>query len=167
MVAQVTFTGLAACPILTPNLTAVTSLDAVANPYNILRSDSFRPFDDPLLPNRLRGNGLYSFFLYNINTGLIWVLLPLLIGGIIAAVSLLKCLSQNRKDRLERISKSLIGEYVFAGLFLMGSIIVAAGVLQIRYGMGDLGNGMMSLVTCALGSVLLVVYSIIWVIKSP
>lgn len=92
MVAQIAFAGLAACPTLSPNLAAVTALNASANPYNMLSSDSYRPFDDPLLPNRLRGNGLYAFFLFNVNIGLVWVIVPLLAGGIMAAITLCRCL---------------------------------------------------------------------------
>lgn len=92
MVASVAYAGLALCPSLSPLQAALTSLATAGNPYNIFRSDSFRPFDDSLLPLRLRGTGLYSFFLYNLNSGLAFVLLPLLIGAVLLLVGACKCL---------------------------------------------------------------------------
>lgn len=59
-----------------------------------------------------------------------------------------------------------MGEYVFAGLFLMGAVIGASTLLQIRYGMQDLGNGMMSQVACAVVLALIVAYAVAWLVKS-
>lgn len=55
MVVQTALVSVAAFPNLTPTQSALNTLKLVANPYNILFSPSYRPFDDALLPNRLRG----------------------------------------------------------------------------------------------------------------
>jgi hypothetical protein len=162
-VAQLALAGVASCGRLTPNQAAITQLRSVCNPYNIFSSDSYRPFDDSLLPNRLRGTSLYSSFLYNLNSGLVWSILPLLLGIIIALISL--CLQQPTKQKASSISNSLLTDYVLAGLTLIGPIVGCSAVLEFTYGMSA-SNGMMNLAVCAIVLALISIYGVLWVVCS-
>lgn len=94
MVAQVAYAGLVTIEWVNPLHSAVKSLSAVFNPFNFMYSDQYRPFDDVLLPSRLKSLGLYSNFLNNLNFGLLFVLLPLLVGVVLKLLQCLKCLSE-------------------------------------------------------------------------
>lgn len=48
VVIEVTYVGLITVPNLTPMFTALTALSTVANGYNVLYSNSMRPFEDVL-----------------------------------------------------------------------------------------------------------------------
>ena len=92
MVSQIAYAGLIDTHWLSPLHAAITSLSTAFNPINLLYSDIYRPFDDPLIPNRLRGNNLYSSFLYNLNFGLLFLILPLIFSLIFKLISLCKCI---------------------------------------------------------------------------
>ena len=90
-----TWVAVIACPQLNPMQSALTSLHTAVNPVNIFYSTSYRPFDDPYMPLRLRGLELYSLYLYNLNTGLIVLVVPLVLGIVFKLFSL--CLSLSKK----------------------------------------------------------------------
>ena len=92
MVAQAAYAGLVACPLLSPLQSAITTLFFANNPYNIYYSDSYIPFDDDLLPQRLRGVEMYSQYIYNINNVLVFIFLPLILGLIVLLIGCFKCL---------------------------------------------------------------------------
>jgi len=93
MVAQIAYAGLVTIEWGSPLHSAVKSLSILFNPWNVLYSDQYRPFDDPLLPDRLKGMGLYSNLLENFNSGALFVLLPLVVGMVMKLVQCAKCLS--------------------------------------------------------------------------
>jgi hypothetical protein len=80
IVIQITYFGLICVPKLTPMYTAMTINSTANNGYNILYNPSLRPFEDTLSDEKTKGVMLYSQFLYNLNTGLLFVLGPLLAG---------------------------------------------------------------------------------------
>ena len=163
MVAQVAYAGLAACPLLNPLQSAITTLTFANNPYNIFYSNSYRPFDDNLLPHRLRGTQLYSQYIYNVNFVLVFVIVPLILGLILSIVGCCSCLGEYKRQKLSNIGKSLMGQYVFAGLTTVGCVAGCASVLQIKYAMQDMSEGTMSLVVCAVVAFLIVVYAFLWI----
>lgn len=87
IVIQMTYVGLITVPDLTPIFAALTALSTVNNGYNILYSHSLRPFEDTLDDSRNKGVEMYSQFLYNLNSGLTFVIIPLLIGIIALIIS--------------------------------------------------------------------------------
>ena len=120
MVVQMAYSGLVDTPWLNPLHSAITSLSTAFNPINILYSDTYRPFDDPLLPNRLRGNSLYSSFLHNLNFGLLFLMLPLVLGLVFKLISLLKCIGEERKNSFQKWSKLALTEATLSGIIVIG-----------------------------------------------
>ena len=159
MVAQVAFAGLAGIQLLNPLQASLDTLVLANNPFNLFYSDSFRPFDDPLLPDRFRGSGLYAEFLYNLNSGLLLVLLPLLVGLFLALVSRCHCLKQDRRKSIGQVARLLVGEFVWAGLTVVGCVAGCSSVLELKYGIaGDVS----SLAICGLIAGLLLFYLFMW-----
>jgi uncharacterized membrane protein YccF (DUF307 family) len=80
MVFQVSFVSLITLPLITPMFSAVRTLAVVPNGYNALAGSSVRPAEDLLSDDRTKGMLLYSQFLYNLNTGLLLIVVPLIVG---------------------------------------------------------------------------------------
>jgi hypothetical protein len=100
---------------------------------------------------------MYSQFLYNLNSGLIFIIGPILIGLIALIVSRVRDMSEKSTAKLKRFYELALGEYSFVGLVFCGCITGGSAVLEIRFGMNDIASqgGLMSLAACAL---LLVLY---------
>lgn len=90
VVFQLNFISLISVPVVTPMLSSVTSLALANNGYNVLSNTSLRPVEDVLSDGRVKGMLLYSQFLYNINAGLLFILLPLVIGFVVFIISKIK-----------------------------------------------------------------------------
>ena len=164
MVAQVVYVGLASVPTLTPMHSTLTALSAANNPYNIFYSSSFRPFDDPLLPNRLRGTEFYAHYLFNVNTSLVFVLLPIVLGLFLFFVRFCRCVGESKQEKVKAVCRRLLGEYAFAGLTLVGCAAAASSVLEIKFGLSDIENGLMSVVACGIVGFLLLLYDILFLV---
>lgn len=71
----------------------------------------------------------YSQLIYNVNVGLIFIFLPLLVG---AFASILKCIKSFKEEtikKLEKVQRLSLGEYTFTGLIVGGCSIGLASVL--------------------------------------
>jgi hypothetical protein len=89
---------------------------------------------------------LYSQFLYNLNTGMAVVVVPLVIGVVGLLVGAIgKC------SGVKKVGRYALREYTFVGLMFTGSIAGGAVVLELRWGMGEMEStlGMLSLVAAA------------------
>ena len=159
MVIQVVFSGVVVFPRFDPIQQSLTTLWYGNNPYNIYYSDGFRPFDDPLLPERLRGTELYSQFVYNINTSLIFVFVPIIGGIVLFFFRFCSCLNGYKKMKKNKICRLLLGEYVFAGLTVICCITACSTVLEIKYGKD---GEMISLTICGIICLLIVLYLVFW-----
>jgi hypothetical protein len=87
---QITYISLMTVPLNTPMFSAVTSLAIANNGYNILSDSAIRPFEDVLSDSKVKGMLLYSQFLYNVNTAILFIILPLMVGTIALIISKLK-----------------------------------------------------------------------------
>jgi hypothetical protein len=94
IVIQITYIGLITVPKLTPMYSALTALSTANNGYNILYNPVLRPFEDTLTGERAKGVLLYSQFLYNLNTGLLFIIIPLIAGLIALVISKVRDLSE-------------------------------------------------------------------------
>ena len=162
MVAQVIYVGLASVPVLTPLHSALTALSSANNPYNIFWSSSFRPFDDPLLPNRLRGTEFYTHYLYNLNTSFVLVVLPLVLGFFIFFVRFCSCVEASKQQKVKKATRLFLGEYVFVGLILVGCVATASSVLELKYGLSNMENGMMGIIVYGTVGAMLLFYCFFW-----
>lgn len=84
---QVSFVSLATLPLITPMFSAVRTLAVVNNGYNMLAGSAVRPAEDLLSDDRTKGAQLYSQFLYNLNTGILLTVVPMMVGLIAFIVS--------------------------------------------------------------------------------
>lgn len=138
---------------------AIKSLSISLNPFNLFYSQSYRPFDDPLLPNRLRNMGLYSSILSNLNTGLLYVILPLFVGLILKLLSLFKCIEEKKRAKISEYGRAWLTDFMFAGLTMLGCGFGCNAALEINYGIADLNySGIISVVLGGILAVLFLVY---------
>lgn len=147
-------------PKITPLFSSLTSLSYANNGYNIMYNTDLRPFEDTLVNSKLKGAVFYSQFIYNFNTGILFILAPLLVGIVIMIVSKIKNFDDD--ETAKKVAKAgalALGEYVFAGLVFGGCVIAVSAILEMQYGMSEMTTlgGQISLVTAA---VLLVMYPI-------
>jgi hypothetical protein len=142
VVFQLAFISLASAPMVTPMLSSVATLGTCNNGYNILGALAGRPFDDPMTDQRTKGMQLYSQFLYNLNTGMLLVVLPLVIGGIALIIGAI-CQWKGAKT----VGRYALGEYTFIGLLFTGCITGGGLVIQLKWGMAEMQSllGMFSL----------------------
>ncbi len=108
---------------------------------------------------------MYSQFLYNLNSGLLFIIGPILAGFIALIVSKTRKANEESAAKAKRFYESALGEYLFVGLAYCGCIGGAATVLEIRFGMSDIASmsGLMSLAACGL---LLLLYLLATVLRS-
>jgi hypothetical protein len=168
IVLQVTYVSLIAVPELSPLYSALTALSAANNGFNALYSASLRPFEDTLSDSRAKGAQLYSQLLFNLNAGLLFVLLPLAVALAAFVVGRAKEFSEEGRTRLEAVYRKSLGEYAFVGLLFVGCIVGASAVMEANFGMGDTSTmgGLLSAV--ATGGLLLLypIYGLLRV-RSP
>lgn len=130
VVFQTAYFGLLALPSLTPLFASLVSLSHSTNGYNILYSAELRPFEDSLASSSLKAAGLYSQFLFNLNTGALFVLLPLLAGLTLLIIAKAKRFdSDETRTKLQKAGEAAVGEHAFAGLVFAGCAVGVAAVL--------------------------------------
>ena len=163
MVAQISYAGLITIEWTNPLHSSVKSLSLLFNPLNIFFSNSYRPYDDPLLPNRLRGLGFYSNFMANFNTGLAFLALPVLVGAVLALLRCMPCFSEERKEKMSQYSKACFSEFLLAGVTMTGCVFGCSAVMELKYGISDLSySGLLSLVVSGIVALLFAVSAILW-----
>lgn len=89
VVIQIAYASIITAPKITPMISALTSLSPAYNGFNILYSSSLRPFEDTLIPYNIKGMDIYSQFLYNLNLGLIIIVIPLISALILHIIKML------------------------------------------------------------------------------
>ena len=87
MIFQVSFVSLITVPLVTPMFSAIRTLSVVNNGYNILAGSSMRPVEDLLSDERIKGMLLYYQFLYNLNTGILVIFIPIIVGIVVFIIS--------------------------------------------------------------------------------
>jgi len=105
MVFQVSFVSLITIPIVTPMFSAVRTLALINNGYNMLAGSSMRPVEDLLSDERVKAMQLYSQFLYNFNTGILFVAIPLISGLILLILSKICNYNQEKLKKIEKLYK--------------------------------------------------------------
>ena len=90
------------------------------------------------------------------------MVLPLFLGFVLFLIRFCSCLSASRQEKIKSVCRMLLGEYVFAGLTLLGCVFGASTVLEIKFGLQDISEGMMGLVACAVVGLLLLLYAVFW-----
>ena len=129
VVVQIAFLSLVTIPKITPLFSSLSSLSHSGSEFNLLYSEDVRPFHDSNTNDRIKGTRLYSQFIYNVNLGLVFVFLPLLIGFVTLFISKVINFSRKNADNVESAYKRLLAEYPFAGLIFVGCSVGAASVL--------------------------------------
>lgn len=129
VVFQVTFISLASAPLITPLLSSVTTLAICNNAYNLLANSTLGPMEDSLTDSRVKGMHLYSQFLLNLNTGLLIVVLPMLVGAVAAMITRVGDHSEDNLNKIKKIYRLALGEWTFFGLIFCGCIVGASVVL--------------------------------------
>lgn len=166
VVFQISYASLLTVPKITPLFSSLTSLSYANNGYNAMYSVDLRPFEDTLAGSMLKGAILYSQFLYNFNTGMLFILVPIIAGTLILIFSKIKRFDNDESlKKVERAGALALGEHAYAGLVFGGCVISISAMLEIKYGMSEMGSleGMMSLVAAA---VLLSLYPIYGLVRA-
>lgn len=91
------------------------------------------------------------------------VIAPLLVALGAFLASKLGSFGEAGTKRVQRIYRLAVGEYAFAGLIFAGSIIGAAAVLEVRFGMQEIAStiGLASLIAAAALLVLCPLYLVL------
>jgi hypothetical protein len=97
---QVTFISLISAPLVTPMLSSITSLSMANNGYNVLQGSAIRAVDDTLSDERVKGMLMYSQFLFNFNTGILFIIVPLLVGAVAAIISKIGDYSESKRKKI-------------------------------------------------------------------
>ena len=159
VVLQIAFLSLVTIPKITPLFSSLSFLSHSGSRFNLLYSEDVRPFHDSSTNDRIKGTHLYSQFIYNVNLGLVFVFLPLLIGFVTLFVSKIINFSRKHADNVESAYKRLLAEYPFAGLIFLGCSVGAASVLQIHFGLQN--DSTLSLVAMALSLFMFILYGVL------
>lgn len=153
VVFQISYASLLTVPKISPLFSSLTSLSYANNGYNIMYNTDLRPFEDTLINSKLKGAILYSQFLYNFNTGILFILAPFLVGIVILIISKIKRFDDDESAKKVKNAGALaLGEYVFAGLVFGGCVIAVSAILEIKYGINEMASlgGQISLVAAAI-----------------
>ena len=103
VVIHIALFSLVTVPKITPLFSTLTSLYPSVNGINLFYSQEITPFHDSDTNPRIKGTLLYSQFLYNVNVGLVFVFLPLLLGLILFLVSKIINFSQVNAVRIQTV----------------------------------------------------------------
>lgn len=66
---------------------------------------------------------MYSQFLCNVNTGLLMIILPLLVGLVSLIVSKLRNFSEDGMKKIRKVCFLAVGEYTFVGLVSISTMV--------------------------------------------